>query len=52
MNIEDLQHMLSKTSSMKLESRGDVREKVLELEYVIKREINKIRYKEGKPPIF
>lgn len=42
MNIEDLQHMLSKISTMKLDARGDIRKKVLELEHEVKLEMKRI----------
>jgi len=52
MTIEELQHMLSKISTMKVESRGPVREKLLELEYEVKVEMNRIRRLQGKPPAY
>lgn len=52
MTIEELQHMLSKISTMKVESRGPVREKLMELEYEVKVEMNRIRSLQGKPPVY
>ena len=52
MTIEELQHMLSKISTMKVDSRGNVREKLLELEYEVKREMNRVRKLQGKRPLY